>query len=553
MGRDTRDRRISDAESASGEKLLRIDNKRSRQMSDHSESATFAADSAADVHDRISDAVFALDEGLRLSYFNERAADAFRDPESELLGTRAWEQALDPAFRRACERAIETTEPVTLETLSRPFGGWIDVRVYPSESGVSVYCRETDREEAAGGEGAELRKRERALRRAYEIVADPERTFREQVDDLLATVSDVIGTDYATLSRVHEGAGEYVFEHVFAPNEADLEAGKTVPLEATNCERVVDTERTLVLGDVQTDAPELADRAGNAEWGIACYLGTPVFVDSEVYGSFCFYDTEAHPESFSEWDRTFVELLGNWVSYELERRRRERELEESNDRLEGFAYAVSHDLQEPLRMVTSYLGLIEGRYGDRLDEDGEEFLAYAVDGAERMREMIDGLLTYSRIETRGDPLEPVELDEVLEDVLEDVHLQLEEHDAAITTESLPRVRGDREQLRQLFQNLLSNAVAYSGDEPPRIDVRAERRDGEWVVSVSDEGIGIDPEDQERIFEVFQRLHGPEEHEGTGLGLAICERIVDRHGGEISVDSEPGEGTTFSFPLPPAEE
>ncbi|MFC6764693.1 ATP-binding protein [Natrinema soli] len=227
----------------------------------------------------------------------------------------------------------------------------------------------------------------------------------------------------------------------------------------------------------------------------------------------------------------------------------QRQLEESNERLEQFAYAASHDLQEPLRMVSSYLGLIERQYGDELDEDGEEFLDYAIDGSERMKEMIDGLLEYSRVDTQGNPLEPVDLEEVLVNVRKDLELQIEETGTTIKTGELPRVEGDESQLRQLFQNLLSNAIEYNSDEPPRIDVSAERDAEEWMISVRDNGIGIDPEDQDRVFEVFQRLHSQEEHSGTGIGLALCKRIVERHGGEIEVDSTPGEGTTFVFSLP----
>jgi len=170
-----------------------------------------------------------------------------------------------------------------------------------------------------------------------------------------------------------------------------------------------------------------------------------------------------------------------------ERREYQRKLEESNERLEQFAYAASHDLQEPLRMVTSYLQLLENRYGDAFDEDGKEFLAYAVDGADRMREMIDGLLEYSRVETQGDPFEPTDLNAVFENVREDLQIQLEESGAEITVEDLPRVEGDASQIRQVFQNLLSNAITYSGDEPPRVHVSADRRGDEWVLSVRDEG------------------------------------------------------------------
>lgn len=206
-------------------------------------------------------------------------------------------------------------------------------------------------------------------------------------------------------------------------------------------------------------------------------------------------------------------------------------------------------------MVSSYLQLVERRYGDELDAEGREFLQFAVDGADRMREMIDGLLKYSRVETEGDPFEPVDLNAVLEDVLDDLQLRFEESNGEVTTESLPTVEGDSGQLRQIFQNLLDNAIEYSGDGPPRIRVSAERRSGDdaWEISVSDDGIGIDSEYSDQIFDVFQSYHEGEGYNGTGIGLAICERIIERHGGEIRVTSEPGEGSTFTFTLPAASD
>lgn len=223
-------------------------------------------------------------------------------------------------------------------------------------------------------------------------------------------------------------------------------------------------------------------------------------------------------------------------------------LEKSNERLEQFAYAASHDLQEPLRMVSSYLRLIEKRYEDNLDEGGKEFLEFAVDGADRMRAMIEGLLQYSRVETQGKPLEPVELTAIFDDVQEDLQAKIRGTDTRITVDSLPPIEGDYNQLRQVFQNLLDNAIEYSGDETPDIHVSAERNSTEWTISVHDEGIGIEPADQEKIFEVFQRGHSRSEFDGSGVGLALCERIIERHGGEIWVESEPSEGTTFSFTL-----
>ncbi|WP_408959876.1 sensor histidine kinase [Natrinema sp. 74] len=506
-------------------------------------------DAALAAYGRITDAVFAVDDEWRLTFCNERIERLLERPEAELLGTVVWDavpNAIGSARRDEYERAMRTREPVSFEGVSELLAVGLDGRAYPSETGLTVSIR-IDTEHSR--RTTQIRERERALQDAYEVIAAPDRQFSDQIESLLSVVRDTIGTDYATLSRVHEDADEYIFEAVDAPSDADLTAGDVVSLSTTNCERVVDTGQTLVLEDVEADAPDLADRAGNAEWGISSYLGTPVSVGDDVYGTFCFYDMEARVEGFSDWEVTFVELLGNWMGAELERREYERELEASNERLEQFAYTVSHDLKEPLRMVSSYLSLIENRYGDELDTEGEEFLDYAVDGAERMRTMIDGLLAYSRVETRGDPFEPVALDAVLEDVRSDLRLRLEETDATLSSESLPRVEGDPDQLRQVLQNLLSNALAYSGDESPRIDITAQRDGSQWIVSVADDGIGIDPDDEERIFEVFERLHSREEHAGTGIGLALCRRIVERHDGEIWVDTEPGEGATFRFTLP----
>jgi light-regulated signal transduction histidine kinase (bacteriophytochrome) len=256
--------------------------------------------------------------------------------------------------------------------------------------------------------------------------------------------------------------------------------------------------------------------------------------------------------SFSEIRFEDEHLFTGVIRGITERKKMERMLEASNERLEQFAYAASHDLQEPLRMVTSYLQLLERRYVDDLDDEAEEFIEYAVDGADRMRNMIEALLAYSRVETQGDPFEPVDLEDVLADVLADLQLRIEDTGAEIDADPLPVVDGDADQLRQVFQNLLENAIEYSGDDPPQIRVGAERSGDEWIVAVADEGIGIDPEHRDRIFEVFQRLHARGEHEGIGIGLALCERIVERHGGDIWVDSEPGRATTFYFSLPAAD-
>lgn len=200
-------------------------------------------------------------------------------------------------------------------------------------------------------------------------------------------------------------------------------------------------------------------------------------------------------------------------------------------------------------MVSSYLQLVEDRYADDLDDAGKEFIGFAVDGGDRMLRMVDGLLEYSRIEAAGEPFEPVALDTVFEEACEHLRVRIEESAAEITKAPLPTVQGDESKLRQVFQNLLSNAIEYSGEEPPRVHVTAEQDDTAWRISVSDEGIGLDPTHAESVFELFNRLHSRDEHEGTGIGLALCERIIERHGGRIRVESTPGEGATFVFSLP----
>lgn len=224
------------------------------------------------------------------------------------------------------------------------------------------------------------------------------------------------------------------------------------------------------------------------------------------------------------------------------------ELRRSNAELERFAYIASHDLQEPLRMVSSYCRLLQVRYKGKLDEDADEFLHYAVDGATRMQQLISDLLVYSRVGTHGQPFQSVAVKPVLDRVLANVQTAREESGAQVTHGDLPTVVADPSQLGQLLQNLVSNAIKFRAKEPPRIHVSAERTDGAWTFSVRDNGIGIDPKFNERIFDVFQRLHGAK-FPGTGIGLSICKRIVERHGGRMWVDSQPGQGATFRFTLP----
>jgi signal transduction histidine kinase len=228
--------------------------------------------------------------------------------------------------------------------------------------------------------------------------------------------------------------------------------------------------------------------------------------------------------------------------------RRAEDLERSNAELQEFAYVASHDLSEPLRMVTSYLKLLERRYGDALDDDARQFIDYSVDGAARMRRLIDDLLTYSRVE-RG-ALEPAAVDtrETVDETLRALAATVEDAGAEVRVAELPVVSGDPTQIGQLFQNLIANALKFRGEEAPVVEVVAEPDELGWRFTVSGNGIGIAPEHGERIFKMFQRLHTRDAYEGTGIGLTICRRIVERHGGRLWAEPNPGGGTRFVFTL-----
>ncbi len=227
------------------------------------------------------------------------------------------------------------------------------------------------------------------------------------------------------------------------------------------------------------------------------------------------------------------------------------ELARSNEDLGQFAYVASHDLQEPLRMVTGFMQLLQKKYANRLDADADQFIEYAVDGAKRMQTLISDLLAYSRVGTRGRELAPTNVEAALQRALDNLRASIDEAGAEITHGNLPNVHGDGTQLAQLFQNLIGNALKFRGAAPPIIHVDARRESDRWVFSVHDNGIGIAPEFRERVFLIFQRLHTRQQYAGTGIGLAICKKIVDRHGGQIWVESQLGEGATFYFTLPAA--
>jgi light-regulated signal transduction histidine kinase (bacteriophytochrome) len=284
----------------------------------------------------------------------------------------------------------------------------------------------------------------------------------------------------------------------------------------------------------------------------------PIKVGSDVVGVLEFFAGETR-----EPDDEFLNVLtqiGIQLGRAVERAqsqdqlaRRAEDLARSNADLEQFAYVASHDLQEPLRMVSSYMQLLSERYEAELDETGQRYIHYAVDGASRMQSLVRDLLSFSRVGSRGLEKVPTDLNRVVGQTLNNFEVAIKECGAVVTSDDLPAVNGDPGQLTQLFQNLIGNAIKFHGATQPEVRISAERQPDEWLFTVTDNGVGFDAKYAERVFVIFKRLHSREEYPGTGIGLAICKKIVERHGGRIWAESEIGRGTTIFFTLPQSEE
>ena len=323
--------------------------------------------------------------------------------------------------------------------------------------------------------------------------------------------------------------------------------------------RVLTTGESVWIADIAEKKDFLRGPKATAA-GLRGAFALPVRMGEKVLGAIEFFSHEPrHPD---KWLLTTTVSIGNLIGQLMARRQAEaamreafqelehktRELTRSNEELQQFAYVASHDLQEPLRMISSYTQLLGRRYGDRLDGDAKEFMAYIVDGAARMKQLIEDLLAYSRVGTRAREFQEVDSGASLARALSNLRASQEASGAVITHDPMPHVLADGAQLAQIFQNLIGNAIKFRGAEPPRIHVGAQTTDTVCVFTVKDNGIGLDTQYAERIFMMFQRLHNKTEYPGTGIGLAIVKKIVERHGGRIWVESEPGKGAQFGFTI-----
>jgi signal transduction histidine kinase len=260
-------------------------------------------------------------------------------------------------------------------------------------------------------------------------------------------------------------------------------------------------------------------------------------------------DLSQRVEFMGEFSESFNSMVSRLAEARDQLNSHAEELARANAELQQFAYVASHDLQEPLRMISSYLQLLARRYKGKLDQDADDFIDFAVDGARRMQGLINDILQLSRLGTREKSLSTIDCEAILEEALTNLQLSIENSRAQVTHDPLPKITADGTQLVQLFQNLVGNAIKFRGQSDPLIHVSAQRNGATWLFSVRDNGIGIAQQYFDRIFGIFQRLHGRGEYPGTGIGLAICRKIVEGHGGKIWAESEPGNGATFFFTLP----
>jgi signal transduction histidine kinase len=385
-------------------------------------------------------------------------------------------------------------------------------------------------------------------------------SLSEATSQLLKTICENIGWEFGEMWRVDAEAGllrmdncwhssQYLAIGEFAMCSRDLtfEKGKGLP------GRIWANGQAAWLSNV-TDENNFPRVSAAARAGLHGAFGFPIRSLGVVIGVMGFFSHSVQPPD-DDLLRMF-DAFGNQIGDFIKRKQAEEklkqysgELKRSNKELELFASFASHDLQEPLRVVSGFAQLLERRYKDKLDTEAGEYISFIVDGASRMQQLIRDLLDYSRITTKGKSFQPTDCNSVAHKALANLRIAVEESSAEITLDELPVVMADEPQMVRLFQNLIGNALKYRGDKTPVVHVSAQRADSEWVFSVIDNGIGIEPQYYERVFQIFQRLHKRDEYSGTGIGLAVCKRIVERHGGRIWVGSEAGKGSIFHFTIP----
>jgi PAS domain S-box-containing protein len=527
------------------------------------------------VTESIGDAVIVTDTQSEILFWNAGAEDVFGYSEEEAIGsplTMLMPERFRAPHRAGLARVLAGGEPHVIGSTVRLAGLHREGHEFPIELTLGRWT--DDERDLFTGVIHDISDRERADRylaaqlAVTALLVEATRA-EEAVPRLLPTLAEKMGWQIATLWTFDDSEEYLRCEQLWRADEvvADAFEARTRELTFRRGEgfpgRVWDTGEAVCVVDFSTD--DAFPRAPLAAMsGLHRAIGIPLVVQGEVRGVIEFLTYEGGEPDVGLTD--MMQTLGRQLGLFFLRRRTERELEQtradlerraeelerSNADLEQFAYVASHDLSEPLRMVGGFVQLLAKRYRGKLDDDADEFITHTLSGVDRMRRLIDDLLLFSRAGSVQLVARHVSLDEVIERVRHNLGAALADSGGVVRATGLPEVVGDVTQLEQLFQNLISNALKFRGEAAPTVDVLAERGRGEWRITIQDNGIGIEPRHAERVFKMFQRLHGRDAYTGTGIGLAICKRIVERHGGEISVGSNPDGGSRFSFTLPDRE-
>ncbi|WP_445634337.1 histidine kinase [Nostoc sp. DSM 114161] len=500
----------------------------------------------ADILETITDSFVALDRDSCYTYINHRAEQIFNRRSADLIGKNIWEvfpETVEYKFYQIYHQAAAEQRVMYMEEYYAPFDRWVEYFMYPSAEGISILFQDVTRRKLAEIALEESERRYRSL-----VIATSQAVWIADSNGMPKEYSSWMALTGQTDAQVKEGGW------LNAIHPEDRELTQLLWTEALKTKNLYFSEYRVQVAD--------------GSYRFFAARGVPVL--------------DANNE-IQEWIGTYTDITERKLAQqalqqmndELEIKVQERtaelqklneDLKRSNQELEQFAYVASHDLQEPLRSVTSYTQLLEREYQDCLNDSAKEYLIYIVDGAKRMQQLIQDLLAYSRVGTRGQEFVLVDCNVALSLALSNLHVAIAESKAIITHDNLPKLLADKTQIVQLFQNLVSNAIKFCRKEPPQIHIGALRRDGEpqgefltpnsplpiphfqWLIWVQDNGIGIKSQYLERIFEVFRRLHTRREFPGTGIGLAICKKIVERHGGCIWAESVPGVGTVFYFTI-----
>ena len=525
----------------------------------------------------IDDAVIAGDAESRIVFWNRGAEKVFGWTEQEAVGS-ALTMLMPERFRDAhltgMRRVLGGGEPHAIGTTVRLAALRKDGTEFPMELTLG---RWTDEErDYFTGIVHDVSERERSERYLATQLAVTGILVEARTDDpdviprLLSTFASCMGWQVGELWVLDEEGGVLRLESAWHETEDVTRAFREASAELTAAREeglagiVWATGAPLHVPDFAADS-RLLRQAEAAAVGLHGAIGLPVLAGGELSGVLTFYSGDVG--QYDEGLVVMMETLSRQLGLFFRRTEAERalaaataeleehaeELERSNADLEQFAYIASHDLSEPLRTISGFVQLLSSRYRGKLDDQADQFIDYVVDGTERMRALIDGLLLYSRASSQEQHRRSIPLAETVRRVRSSLGPALEESGGQILEEELPEVVADPTQLEQILQNLIANALKFRGEEPPEVRVLAAREPGAWRVTVQDNGIGIEDRHAEKAFEMFGRLNAREAYAGTGIGLAVCKRVVERHGGRIWLESEPGRGSAFHFTLADCDE